>query len=365
MEGQSKRAVHRRSRSAQSQRDPFRKMPVVDQQVSSAYRFLARRLNVVLRDGYCTPDRFDFVHRDSIEPFYLYAEKLKNGSTIAHYPHLSRRDVTSVIRLIGRYFKETKELLDDIHENGGAVAPRSSLSYEMITLSGLIDSSYEQLMTNMQKSRRRKRTGSDAINYELKVQQLKKFVAELTTVVDFHFLLINNLESGTGVALGVEESRIIAWMIGRIEKIRPSRSLAYIDQFAPAEERIAFTVAFPRFDESLCFDDRVRELCRYLYDCKFSTDRVIPNAEQEAVLRYIDWTAKEMPQQSKYGRSRQTTVDEFIDTKRTFLTACILLANSKTDDFIKTVSAMSDELMRAIPKTRPVDSGVGYGGRGA
>jgi len=364
MEGRSKRGVHRRSGNGPSRRDPFRKMPVVDQKVSSAYRVLARRLNGMLRNGYCTPDRFNLVHFDSIEPFYLYAEMLKNGSTISHYPHLFRRDITSVIRLVGRYFKEANETLDDVHKNGGRVLPRSSLPYEMSMLSGLIDSSYEQLMKNMEGSRKRKRAGSDAILYELKLQQLKKFVAELATVVDFHFLLLNNLESDTGVALGIEGSRMIAWILGQMERIRPSRSLAYIDPFAPVEERIAFTVAFPRVDEGLCFKDRVRELCRYLDDCKSSTERVIPNAEQEAVLRYIDWTAEEMPPQSKYGHSRQTTIDEFVDTKRTFLTACILLANRETEDFVKTVSEISEELMRAIPKARPAESGVGHGGRG-
>ena len=144
-----------------------------------------------------------------------------------------RRDITSVIRLIGGYFKESNETLEDINKNGGVILPRSNLTQEINTLSGLIDTSYEQLMQRMQKSRKRKRTGSDAISYKLKLQQLKKFVAELATVVDFHFILLNTLEGDTGVTLGLEESRMISWMLVQLSKIRPSKSLAYLNQFAP------------------------------------------------------------------------------------------------------------------------------------
>ena len=114
----------------------------------------------------------------------------------------------------------------------------------------------------------------------------------------------------------------------------------------------------------MCFEDRVKELCRYLGDCKNSAERVIPNAEQEAVLRYIDWASEEMSPQSEYKNSNRTTIDEFIDTKRTFLTACILLANREAEEFAKTLSMMSNELMRAIPKTRLAESSVGHNNGG-
>jgi len=357
--------------------------PVIDDRIAKAYDRLIQRIP---RNGYCIPDFHSATVGMSLQPMELYARLVRERNGISHYPHLQNRDIRTVLMYIGKRIQETEQMLDEAAKEGDAVCPRTNYEAERMTLHGMINQSLEELKTTIFKGISKRELGNSAL-IGLKMQQFNRFVEELVTLTDFHYILKSNIRGypatstewpnvgaerrvrlqtagrrltskiGTAFLFGesIEEReeimKMMNWMIAELKRLRPSAELAHADALSAYDERavyaaspkIMYAVPFAYVDNEFDTHGRIEALKDYFTRCRRYMWRIVPEPEVAYHIRFIDITARLMADQ----QNRDLLLDNI---QRNYQSVCLAQRLGNRKEFISEMEMMASELEALIKK---------------